>query len=176
MKNTISLVLFGLAIFLCACGNPNSNTAPASSTQPATAPAPTAGGALPASAYKVEWIDNQIPSEMQAGKDQTITVTFKNAGDAAWPSKATGPAYINQVSVCYHWFLAKGNAPVVWDGIRSPLPHDIAAGETITLNNVHVIAPKDPGSYRLAVTLVHDGVGWFDVKGASPLIVPVSVR
>lgn len=183
IKNTMSLVLLGLAVFLGACGSPapgpaNSNGAPSSSTQPARPPAPTVPGAvpLPASAYRIEWLSNQIPAEMAAGKDQTISVTFKNAGDAAWPSKATGPGYLNQVSVSYHWLAEKGTDPVVWDGIRSPLPHDAAAGETIAMNNIHVTAPNNPGSYRLAVTLVHDGVGWFDLRGALPLMAPVSVR
>jgi hypothetical protein len=124
------------------------------------------------SSYKVEWVDKQVPAEMQAGKDYIISATIKNLGDATWPWTLNGRG---RVHISYHWAAQGGNV-VVWDGTRSGLPHDIAPGETFTANDIHVTAPKEPGSYQLQLTLVHDPVAWFDQKGAAPLAVPVKVN
>ncbi len=46
--------------------------------------APTPSGTLAPSAYKVEWMDNQIPKLMPAGKEQTFKANLKNTGDGTW--------------------------------------------------------------------------------------------
>jgi hypothetical protein len=132
--------------------------------------------AVPLASYKVEWISNQIPSEMQAGKQQIVTVNLKNAGTAAWPSKGTDGTANNQVSVSYHWLPAQGDTPVVVDGLRTPLPRDIGPGEAVTINNVTIEAPPAAGTYRLQMTLVHEMVTWFETQDAKTLTVPVKVQ
>jgi hypothetical protein len=130
---------------------------------------------MPATAYKVEWISNNIPSEMAAGTTQAINVTFKNTGDRTWPSKGSGPKMINAVLVSYHWL--QGSTPIVFDGMRTPLPNDVAAGQKATVDNITIAVPKTPGPYRLQVSFVHEGVTWFDWNGSfTPLTVPVTVR
>lgn len=170
----IAVSVISLAGF--ACSNPTKET-PQPITAPATPPAAPAGAPTPLapSAYRVEWVSNQIPSEMPAGKEQKISVTIKNAGDGTWPSKGAGGGPLNQVLIAYHWLPSQGDKPIVWDGVRTALPHDIAPGETFTAQ-VTVVPPKDPGYYRLQVTLVQEGVIWFEGKGASTLTVPVTVR
>lgn len=174
---TLSLILgcFCLVGYACSGGTTPEATKPgANSNTPATQP-PAAPAAPPAalSAYGVEWISNQIPSEMQAGKSYTVTLTIKNPTSATWPARGAGPG---SVRIAYHWLPAQGDKPVVAPDERTELPHDIAPGESITLSNVIVAPPPSPGVYRLQMTLVHEQIAWFDGLGVKPLTVPVTVR
>jgi hypothetical protein len=123
--------------------------------------------------YKVEWTNPQIPSVMQPGKEYRIGVTIKNIGTDTWSSagKEAGPVY-----VAYHWLPAQGDVPVIYEGARSPLPGELGPGKSISIENVLVVAPTNSGSYRLQVSLLQEGVIWFENKGAGTLIAPVSVR
>jgi hypothetical protein len=180
MTNRILLILmlcvFGAAGFGCGSG---SQAPPPSAPSPAPAtPAPASTGVTPKpfepSDYRVEWISNQIPQEMQATRGYSLTLTLKNAGRATWQSKGSDSVLWNKVFVAYHWLPAKGDKPVLFEGQRTPLPQDLGPGQTVTVNNVVVTAPG-PGSYRLQITLVHEGVVWFEQHGANTLIVPVKV-
>src|SRR5207237_914526 len=85
---------------------------------PAAAPDPT---------YQVEWIEQRTPPEMQAAVEHRVAVTLRNAGRLVW--RAGGP-----VAISYHWLPGEGGAPVVWDGKRTPIPRDIAPGESLTVD------------------------------------------
>lgn len=160
-----------ICLIALACGGPPQNQTP---NQNQASPSGTVA-LVPLSAYKVEWLSNQIPTTMEANKEYQLTVSLKNAGDSAWPSKGTNGSVVNQVSISYHWLAESGDKAVHYEGHRTSLPHDIAPGESLTANNVTVTAP-DPGKYRLQVTLVHEGVTWFEQQGAKTLIVPVTVH
>ena len=96
-----------------------------------------------------------------AGASYTIPVPVTNRGTAAW--NATGA---NLVDLAYHWHDAAGNT-VVWDGLRTALPADIAAGASTTVS-ARVTAPPTPGSYTLTFDLVREGVSWFQFFGSAP--------
>ncbi len=76
--------------------------------------------------------------------------------------------------VAYHWLDPLGN-PIVWDGIRTPFPHTVEPGETVEVE-LPVLAPRPPGSYRLAFDLVEELRFWFQEVGSTPLELPVEVR
>lgn len=172
---TLSLILGCFCLVGYACTTPETTKPSANSNAPATQ-RPAAPAAPPAaiSAFGVEWISNQIPSEMQANKQYTVTITLKNPTSATWPARGT--AQPGSVDVAYHWLPAQGDKPVVFEGERTGLPHDIAPGESITLSNVLVVPPPNPGAYRLQMTLVQETISWFEGVGAKPLTVPVTVR
>lgn len=178
MRNRMCLLLLASACLVVqACGGKettgSSPTPPSGETKqlsPSAAPAP-----LPASGYRVQWTNVQLPSDMLAGKEYIVTATIKNASDQTWSAKGTGGG-LNQVAISYHWLPAQGEKVVVWDAARTWFPHDVAAGETIDAGNIRVVAPNDAGSYRLQLTLVHEGVSWFETRGASTFIAPVTVR
>jgi hypothetical protein len=159
----VCLILLALACLMYSgCGRPTPEK-----RQPAQLRPVLAAG------FNVAWTNPQIPSLMQPGKEHKIEVTIQNTGTDTWSSTAKGRAPVN---ISYHWFPAKGDSPVIFDGHRTPFPHELAPGGRITVNNVLVVAPPVPGSYRLQVSLVQEGVAWFENKGASTLTVPVSVR
>lgn len=181
MINRIVFVLALSVICVTAfgCGSPSQTSPPSAPSPTSTTPAPSSPAVTPKpfepSDYRVEWVSNQIPTEMQATRDYGVTVTLKNAGHATWPSKVSDGGPFNKVFVSYHWLLAQGEKPVIFEGQRTPLPQDIGPGQTVTVNNVAVTAPG-PGSFRLQITLVHEGVVWFEQHGAKTLIVPVKVN
>jgi hypothetical protein len=156
--------------FACSKTPPETSNSSANSNTAAT-PVATARTLKALTTFNVEWLSQQIPAEMQAGKPTELTLTLKNPTSETWPA-GTGPVTVN---IAYHWVTADGK-PVVFEGVRTRLPHDIAPGESITLNNVGVLAPPNPGTYRLQVTLVQETIAWLEWKGGKPLTVPVTVR
>jgi hypothetical protein len=92
--------------------------------------------------------------EPRAGALGAARVEIENAGTATWR---------DDVACSYHWLDALGN-PIVWDGIRTPLPRPVAPGERITLR-IGVRAPIPPGSYRFALDLVAEHRAWFGEVG-----------
>jgi hypothetical protein len=92
--------------------------------------------------------------EPRAGAVGAARVELENAGTATWRE---------DVACSYHWLDALGN-PIVWDGIRTPLPRPVAPGERFTLR-VDVRAPAPPGRYRLALDLVAEHRAWFGEVG-----------
>src|SRR5918911_2893425 len=140
---SIALCLFCSISFGCARGsettqpaknpptNPNRPAAPAN-----TSAAGATAGPAPLSQFRVEWVNHQIPSEMRAGKDYAVTVTVRNAGEQTWPATGVGDKSANMVSVSYHWLPATGDNPVVFEGARTPVPTDIAPGQSFTNNSI----------------------------------------
>ena len=118
-----------------------------------------------AEAYRVQWEDPQIPEEVAADLKMAVPVTVRNIGNRTWPA--------SQVFVAYHWY--RDHRLVVWDGERTALPRDLGAGSRVALS-VRVVTPAEPGSYVLQLTLVHELVTWFETKGATTVLRPITVR
>jgi hypothetical protein len=93
--------------------------------------------------------------EPRAGALGGARVEIENAGTAGWGG---------DVTCSYHWLDALGN-PIVWDGIRTPLPGPLEPGERVTFR-VAVRAPMPPGRYRFALDLVAEHRAWFAELGA----------
>src|SRR5437667_3354031 len=92
--------------------------------------------------------------EPRAGALGAVRVEIENAGTATWR---------NDVACSYHWLDALGN-PIVWDGVRTPLPTPVAPGERVTLTTA-VRAPIPPGTYRFSLDLVAEHRAWFAELG-----------
>jgi hypothetical protein len=105
--------------------------------------------------YRVQWTAYQIPTAMQAGKEYTVRVTVRNDGAATWGSEPSTQDAIAPVYLSYHWLHPTGMGFAVYDGLRTPLPHDVAPGEACSVSEVRVAAPPTGGAYRLQITLVH---------------------
>jgi hypothetical protein len=103
-----------------------------------------------------------------AGALGSARVVLENAGSATWRSHGA-----DGVQLSYHWLDELGN-PIVWDGLRIPLPHPVAPADEIQLE-VRVLAPRPPGTYRLAFDLVEEHRFWFSEIGCAMLELPVEV-
>ncbi len=87
-----------------------------------------------------------------------VPITVVNTSNFTWPAGGPDPVHLG-----YHWSDAKGNT-VVWDGQRTPLPADLAPGQSVQLQ-ANVVAPSAQGTYTLRWDMVEEGVSWFSTQG-----------
>jgi hypothetical protein len=111
----------------------------------------------------VRWGDPPHPSP-HAGARETLRVRLANAGSARWDES---------VHASYHWLDDRGN-PIVWDGIRTPLPALAPGDETAV--ELTVQAPIPPGRYRLALDVVAEHRAWFSELGSPMLAIDAQVE
>jgi hypothetical protein len=97
-------------------------------------------------------------AQARAGALGTAVVEVANEGAVAWRS-----GHLEGVQLSYHWLDELGN-PIVWDGLRTPLPREVAPGERLRAE-LAVRAPIPPGRYRLALDLVDERRAWFAELG-----------
>jgi hypothetical protein len=79
-----------------------------------------------------------------------------NLGDAIFVSAPPNP-----IQFCYRWFDAAGAPVGVGEWIHTNLPRALPPGETVEAE-VRIATPHAPGKYTLAVTLLQEGIAWFD--------------
>ena len=126
--------------------------------------------AVPAGPLAVRWLAYD-PGRPRAGALGTARLAFENAGTVPWP-----PTGERRVCLGYHWLDELGN-PIVWDGLWTALPHEVAPGERVEAD-LTVRGPLPPGPYRLSFDLVAEDRYWFSELGNAPLEreVPVEPR
>jgi len=115
--------------------------------------------------YGVHWDRAEFEARPERNHLYATRILVRNAGLLAWPATGTAP-----VSLSYHWMPAGERAldpqrAVVWDGLRTRLPRDIAPGEAVAVE-MAIVAPPASGDYRLVLDLVQEGVTWFSQQGA----------
>ncbi len=103
----------------------------------------------------VRFLDATL-EEPEAGALLTAYLHVENTGTIAWTSR---------VLASYHWLDGLGNA-IVWDGLRTPLPREVAPGESVMVE-AQVRAPIPPGQYRFAADLVVEWRAWFAELGST---------
>jgi hypothetical protein len=123
---------------------------------------------VPAGPLAVRWLAYELP-EQRAGMATRARVRLENAGTAPWRSRGR-----EGVQLAYHWLDPLGNA-IVWDGTRTAFPEVVSPGAAVELEST-VVAPRPPGSYRLAFDLVEEFRFWFQELGSAPLDLPVDVK
>jgi hypothetical protein len=64
------------------------------------------------------------------------------------------------IYLSYHWFYANGQI-ALFEGLRTPLIPPIDPGNSATYE-FKIAAPPEPGDYRLRITLVQEGIRWFE--------------
>ncbi|WP_111747858.1 methyltransferase domain-containing protein [Salinisphaera orenii] len=105
----------------------------------------------------------ELPDVLRTGGGAKIPIRIENRSDFVWESTGDQP-----VNAAYHWYGADG-APLVFDGIRTPLPQPIEPGQMAELD-LQVLPPNQPGEHSLMLTLVREGVCWFEEQGfAAPV-------
>jgi hypothetical protein len=107
--------------------------------------------------YRASVTAGPLPA-LQAGQWITVPVSLRNDGRMNWEAAGVLPIHLS-----YHWMSAEEEVYLQFDGARTPLPHDVAPGETISVLAI-VRAPVQPGNYRLQWDMVHENVTWFDRK------------
>jgi hypothetical protein len=114
--------------------------------------------------YGVTWGTATTPASMTRGTSNPITISFTNAGSLDWLASGANP-----VRLAYHWRngACPGTSSAVWDGVRTTLPGNVAAGAAVNNLAGTVVAPASAGTYCLQYDLVREGIAWFSNRGAS---------
>jgi len=118
----------------------------------------------PEPVYRVAYLSNTTPATMTPGQRLPVTLTVRNDGNFTWQAAGDQAVRLN-----YRWL------PAGPDGVPTPLPRNVAAGESISID-AQLLAPAAPASYTLRWDMMQEGVGWFADKGATPLTVAVRVQ
>lgn len=108
-------------------------------------------------------------SRARARQSEALTdrVRIRNTGAVTW--KAAGRRFGGQVTVGVK-VCTLADDVLREDLGRTPLPRDVAPGETLELDVV-IAGVLEPGRYRLRYDLVVEGVTWFEFQGS-----PCAVR
>ncbi|MEZ5312524.1 MAG: hypothetical protein R2862_02185 [Thermoanaerobaculia bacterium] len=112
---------------------------------------------LDADAYHLEWVDAKPPPAWHAHRLVRSSVTIRNASQATWAARGS-----TRVALAYRWYAGDGTT-LVAEGLRTPLPRDLAPGETATLA-MEIATPRSPGSYVLEIDALRERLAWFDSR------------
>ncbi len=118
--------------------------------------------------YGVAWEKNDLPKAMHTNALTEVALSVRNTGLMTWRNDGPFAVYAS-----YQWVDATGRV-VVAEGLRTDLPKDVAAGETVALK-ARVVAPPTGGPYVLRFDLRQGGQLWFAEQGAQPLEAPINV-
>ena len=113
------------------------------------------GEPLPAASLRASF-DAEIPAAIVVDEVFLLPCRVTNTGDAIFVCAAPNP-----IQFCYRWFDASGAPVGAGEWIHTPLPHALPPGEAVEAA-VRIAAPHVPGEHTLAVTLLQEGVAWFD--------------
>lgn len=99
-----------------------------------------------------------VPPNLEAGELVYARVEIENP-----TARPLGTGRPHPVNLSYHWFDSDGK-PVVFDGLRTRLPTPVPPRARQHLL-AGVMAPDEPGSHVLRISLVQEGVRWLDEAG-----------
>jgi hypothetical protein len=168
IRPLLAILALGTGIVLAsACARKEESKAPVAT-----------GKHLPDSAFRVEWMNVEIPSTVSVGQEFVAKVTFKNASDQTWPTPATAGGSTPgafAVRLSFRWQRATGPQDVLDFKPRVELPRPLAPGESVTLP-IKVAAPANAGEQKLQFDLVQELFAWFSDRGAAQKVVTVTVK
>lgn len=131
-----------------------------------------APSSVPLQVFKQEIMSPAPLQTVKIDGEAAMDVVVKNIGNEPWRNKGIDEKGTNLVALGFHWIDNAGNA--IQEG-RTQLPNDLMPGESISVN-VKVLAPPEPGDYRLRFSMVQEHVAWFNNKGADSFVVNVKVK
>jgi hypothetical protein len=101
-------------------------------------------------------VEAAVPSTIRAGADTLLTYRLTNRAGSQLAS-----AYPQWTQMGYRWVDANGAADESNDAVRTALPAALAPGESGS-GRMRVVAPRTPGRYLLRLSVIQEGVAWFD--------------
>ena len=126
--------------------------------------------AFAASDYRQEIIALNPPSTMRVGEKLDIDFKVKNLGSETWPAVGTKD-FRYQVNMGNRWIKGSHES----EDNRAVMKADLPPGAETEMK-MTITAPREPGKYTLVIDMVHEGVTWFEQRGARPLKIEVIVR
>jgi 2-polyprenyl-3-methyl-5-hydroxy-6-metoxy-1,4-benzoquinol methylase len=104
-----------------------------------------------------EW---DAPQAGAPGAEVVLVASVTNTSAHAWSQPQVGPIRLGN-----HWLAGSGDPMLIQDDGRTPLPENVAPGQTCRVT-LKVTLPPESGEYQLECDLVHEGISWFADKGS----------
>jgi hypothetical protein len=127
---------------------------------------------LPPEAARASITSSDLPTSLQAGQHQALSVVVRNVGGAAWPAVG-GEGGRYAVTLRDRWLRADGSAVKETDG-AARMPYDLEPGDAAGLS-LRIVAPDAPGDYTLELDVAQEGAARFGSRGSKTLRAGVSV-
>ncbi len=118
---------------------------------------------LDESAYRAAIRPVDIYRRLADHDHRQFRVCVRNEGTEWWPG---GEERRPLIRLAYRWLTPQG-VMVEREGLRTPLPHPLAPGESC-LMELNLVPPANAGTYLLVPDVVHEHVRWFEC-GAPPI-------
>jgi hypothetical protein len=137
-------------------------------------PAPKPEATAATESYPLQHVSQDITSStdhlaLAVNQSVKVPVTIKNPSSDTWFSDGKFP-----VVASFKWFNGGQILPI--EGARTALGKAKMTPNDSVSQDVTVVAPGTPGNYELQITLVEEGVVWFNLAGAKPLSIPTTVK
>ena len=149
----------------------SASPSPGPVTAPPPAPPPGSGGPPPAAfpqaaGFHSSWIDGSPYPTLLPGATSTLSLRFRNTGTEPWQTGVAG-RQINLAAAGDSFIYAGLGMAAGWlspNRLATTQETVVEPGQIGTFRFA-VRAPVGPGSYRLDLRLVDDGVTWLDDQG-----------
>ncbi|HEV2471180.1 MAG TPA: hypothetical protein VGS41_00840, partial [Chthonomonadales bacterium] len=107
--------------------------------------------------FGVRFTADATPDSLPALRRQPVRLSLRNDGPQTWRK--------DQVRIGYHWYYADGSE-YLWEDETTPIPQDVAPGDSVDDILAWVTAPPDDGEYWL-VWDVKFGDSWASESGCT---------
>ncbi len=136
-------------------------------------PQTAASQPLPEEAFKALISLENKSVALKPNTSAVLKIKVRNMSPSLWPSRGQADGKYG-INLSYHWIDQNGKI-IVFDGLRTALPHDLMPNEEVTLNVVVATQPQR-GEFFIEFDLVQELVAWFKDKGSQTLKVPVKME
>lgn len=160
----IILIIFNLIFFMYSCKGMDDKASKAQTV---------IDKPLAEDGVKADISVKKPPASLNVNSISSIEVSIKNISNTLWPAKGQ-PGGHYSINLAYHW-LDKDGKVIIWDGMRTPLPHDVKPKEEVVLY-AKVKSPDKPGEYILEFDMVQERVAWFKNRGSKTVRLNVEVK
>ena len=126
-----------------------------------------------ANCFRMRFLEWQLPNVLPLGAEISCKVVVQNTSSSTWSADGGTCNDGFPVVLSYHWKGDTGRY-VVYEGLRTPLLHDVDPKQTIEITG-KLTVPRQPGCFTLELSLVQEGVAWFHDRGVEPLRLQVSL-
>jgi hypothetical protein len=118
------------------------------------------------------FIKTFLSESIKAAQNEQIAlfVEIYNSSDVDWICEGSKPIYIS-----YHWLDLTGKI-IMQEGFRTLIPNKIIQSSGKVMATAVVMAPSETGDYLLELTLIQEGVNWFENIGFETAKIPVNIK
>ncbi len=133
-------------------------------------PSPQHGFATNKEVFAAQYFSTNKKWQAPKSTAFTLPIKVKNVSASAWSSETAE----KPVRLSYHWLDLKRNI-LTFEGKRTSLTGFVVPGADQTVH-LQIVAPAQADRYILQVTLLQEGVAWFENQYVTPLELQIDIN